>query len=146
MELDQAGSRFGVAVLPIPRLLGAMTCVSRGNNRLVLLTSAEDVREICASTRKCINHGPSELVCTRAARGSIRGRVRLGEQEDNKTTVVPANEGSRGLARHGLGHGQVETYAFAVELHGLCATYNVKLKEEVVVVFRDGSFVAYDED
>ncbi|CAI5741654.1 unnamed protein product [Peronospora destructor] len=166
MELDQAISLWRGRAADAT-LLGATTCVSKDNNRLVLLTSAEDVREICASTRKCINHwtfraGSAHALHVAAVRHpysrlffgvcgatgvSASKRTRQARrQEDNKTTAVPANEGlavwrdtDLDMVKWRRTPLQSNCIVFALLTH-------VKLKEEVIVVFQDGSFVAYDED
>ncbi|CAH0473622.1 unnamed protein product [Peronospora belbahrii] len=148
-------------------LLGATTCMSKEGNRLVLLTSAEDVREICVSTRKCINHwtfraGSAHALHVAAARHP-RSRLFFGvcgvpgvsaskmarqirRQEANKTTTLPASEGLAVWRDTDL---DVATWR-RTPLQSNCKVFSllthVKLKEEVVVVFQDGSFATYDED
>ncbi|RMX65318.1 hypothetical protein DD238_004615 [Peronospora effusa] len=166
MELDQAISLWRGRAADAT-LLGATTCVSKDSNRLVLLTSAEDVREICAPTRKCINHwtfraGSAHALHVAAVRHAhsrlffgVCGAPGVSEskkarqarrQEDNKTTTLPANEGLTVWRDTDL---DVAKWRRA-PLHSSCKVFtlltHVKLKEEVIVVFQDGSFVAYDED
>uniref|UniRef100_A0AAV1U524 Mic1 domain-containing protein n=1 Tax=Peronospora matthiolae TaxID=2874970 RepID=A0AAV1U524_9STRA len=166
MELDQSISLWrGRAV--DAALLGASSCMSKDGNRLVLLTSTEDVREICAPTRKCTNHWTfragslyalrvtavrhphSRLffgVCGAPGVSASKKARQVRRQEVNKTTALPANEGltvwrdvDTDVAAWRRTPLQSSAKAFAVLAH-------LKLKEEVVVVFQDGSFATYDEE
>ncbi|KAF4149950.1 hypothetical protein GN958_ATG00889 [Phytophthora infestans] len=166
MELDQAISLWrGRAADAV--LLGASSSVAKDGSRLVLLTSAEDVREISAPARKCINHwtfraGSVHALHVAAARhphsrvffgvcgapgvGASKKARQARRQEANKTTASPANEGlavwrdtDLDVAKWRRSPLQSTSKAFALLVHS-------KLKEEVVVVFQDGSFTTYDED
>ncbi|KAG3112854.1 hypothetical protein PI124_g1239 [Phytophthora idaei] len=166
MELDQAISLWrGRAADAV--LLGASSSVAKEGSRLVLLTSAEDVREISAPTRKCINHWTFRAGSAHALRvAAVRhphSRVLFGvcgapgvsaskkarqarRQEANKTAALPVNEclavwrdTDLDVAKWRRSPLQSSSKAFALLVHS-------KLKEEVVVVFQDGSFTTYDED
>ncbi|POM71392.1 Hypothetical protein PHPALM_12051 [Phytophthora palmivora] len=166
MELDQAISLWRGRAADAT-LLGASSSVAKDGNRLVLLTSAEDVREICGPTRKCINHwtfraGSAHALHVAAARHP-HSRVFFGvcgapgvsaskkarqarRQEANKTTTLPVHEGlavwrdtDLDVAKWRRAPLQSSAKAFALLTHA-------KLKEEVAVVFQDGSFAMYDED
>ncbi|KAG7387553.1 hypothetical protein PHYPSEUDO_013947 [Phytophthora pseudosyringae] len=166
MELDQAISLWRGRAADAA-LLGATSYVTKDGSRLVLLTSAEDVREISAPTRKCVNHwtfraGSAHALHVPAARHP-QSRVLFGvcgapgvsaskkarqarRQEANKTTALPANEGlavwrdtDLDVAKWRRAPLQSSAKAFALLVHS-------KLKEEVIVVFQDGSFATYDED
>ncbi|ETK74058.1 hypothetical protein L915_19066 [Phytophthora nicotianae] len=166
MELDQAISLWRGRAADAA-LLGASSSVAKDGSRLILLTSSEDVREISAPTRKCINHwtfraGSAHALRVAAARHP-HSRVLFGvcgapgvsaskkarqarRQEANKTTALPANEGlavwrdtDLDVAKWRRSPLQSNSKAFALLVHS-------KLKEEVVVVFQDGSFTTYDED
>ncbi|TDH69284.1 hypothetical protein CCR75_007883 [Bremia lactucae] len=148
-------------------LLGASSSISKDGNRQILLTSAQDVREICISTRKCINHwafrAGSAHALTVAATRHPHSRVFFGvsgapgvnaskkarqarRQETNKTTILPANEAlavwhdtDLDVAKWRRLPLQATAQAFAILTHS-------KLKDEVVIVFQDGSFASYNED
>ncbi|OWZ09833.1 hypothetical protein PHMEG_00017399 [Phytophthora megakarya] len=166
MELDQAISLWRGRAAD-STLLGASSSVAKDGSRLVLLTSAEDVREISAPTRKCVNHwtfraGSSHALHVAAARHP-HSRVLFGvcgapgvsaskkarqakRQEANKTAPLSVKEGltvwrdtDLDVAKWRRAPLQSSAKTFSLLTHA-------KLKEEVVVVFQDGSFALYDED
>jgi hypothetical protein len=166
MKLDQAISLWRGRAADAA-LLGATSSISKDNNRVVLITSAEDVREINAATRKCVNHwtfrsGSAHALRVPAARHPVT-RVLFGvcgapgvsaskkarqarRQETNKTAALPANEGlavwrdtDLDVAKWRRAPLQSNAKTFAMLVHP-------RLKEEVVVVFQDGSFATFDED
>ncbi|EEY63300.1 uncharacterized protein PITG_22538 [Phytophthora infestans T30-4] len=112
MELDQAISLWrGRAADAV--LLGASSSVAKDGSRLVLLTSAEDVREISAPARKCINHwtfraGSVHALHVAAARHphsrvffGVCGAPGVGASKKARQARRP-----RRLARHGSGRGR----------------------------------------
>ncbi|KAK1931184.1 hypothetical protein P3T76_013373 [Phytophthora citrophthora] len=166
MELDQATSLWRGRAADAA-LLGVSSAVAKDGNRLVLLTSSEDVREINASTRKCVNHWtfrsgsvhalriPASRhphsrvfygVCGAPGVSASKMARQVRRQEANKTTALPANEGLAAwrdtdldVATWSRAPLQSTSKAFALLVHS-------KLKEEILVVFQDGSFAIYDED
>ncbi|KAG1702514.1 hypothetical protein DVH05_009464 [Phytophthora capsici] len=166
MELDQATSLWRGRAADAA-LLGVSSAIAKDGNRLVLLTSAEDVREINASTRKCVNHWtfrsgsvhalrvPASRhphsrvfygVCGAPGVSASKMARQVRRQEANKTAALPANEGLAAwrdtdldVATWSRAPLQSNSKAFALLVHS-------KLKEEILVVFQDGSFAIYDED
>ncbi|GMF27379.1 unnamed protein product [Phytophthora fragariaefolia] len=166
MHLDQAISLWRGRVADAA-LLGASSSLAKDNTRLVLLTSGEDVRELCAQTRKCVNHwtfraGSAHAlhvpavrhphsrayfgVCGAPGVSASKKARQARRQEANKTAALPANEGlaiwrdtDLDVAKWRRTPLQSSSKAFALLAHP-------RLKEEVVVVFQDGSFATYDED
>ncbi|KAI9908747.1 hypothetical protein PsorP6_016252 [Peronosclerospora sorghi] len=166
MELDQC--------IPLWRgraseasVIGASSCVSRDGNRLVLLTSSKDVREICARTRKCVHHWTfgrdSSHALHVAAVRHPHSRVLYGicgspgvsaskkarqarRQEARKTSVLPANEGITVWQDTDVDVASWKRVALQSTAKVFALLAHVKLKEEVVVVFQDGSFATYDSE
>ncbi|CEG39659.1 uncharacterized protein PHALS_09897 [Plasmopara halstedii] len=166
MELDQAISLWRGRPADAA-LLGATSSLSKESDRLVLLTSTEDVREISASTRKCINHwtfraGSAHALSVAATRhpqlrvffgvcgapgiSASKKARQVRRQETNKTTALPVNEGlamwhetDRDVTKWQRTPLQSKSKVFSLLVHS-------KLKEDIVLVFQDGSFVTYDKD
>ncbi|EGZ26743.1 hypothetical protein PHYSODRAFT_292975 [Phytophthora sojae] len=166
MQLDQAISLWRGRAADAA-LLGASSSLAKDNTRLVLVTSGADVREVCAQTRKCVNHwtfraGSAHALKVPAVRHphsraffSICGAPGVSaskkarqarRQEANKTAALPANEGlavwrdtDLDVAKWRRAPLQSSAKAFALLAHP-------RLKEEVLVVFQDGSFATFDED
>ncbi|KAL4114205.1 hypothetical protein PRIC2_014885 [Phytophthora ramorum] len=146
---------------------GVTVTTGKENAKHVLVTSAEDVREFCSLTRKCLNHwsfraGSAHALRVPAARHpnlrSIFGvcgapgvsaskKARQAKrQEANKTAALPANEAltvwcdsELEVAKWRRAPLQSTSKAFSLLVH-------TGLKKDAVVVFEDGSFAAYNED
>ncbi|KAG7397951.1 hypothetical protein PHYBOEH_011880 [Phytophthora boehmeriae] len=166
MELDPAISLWRGRAADAA-LLGVNSCIGKDNSKLVLVTTAEDVREFCSQTRKCLNHwsfraGSSNALRVAAVRHpqsrllfGVSGAPGLNaskkarqarRQEANKSAALPANEAltvwrdtDLEVAKWRRSTLNSSAKAFAVLVHP-------QLTEEALVVFQDGSFAAFDED
>ncbi|KAE8912453.1 hypothetical protein PF005_g16303 [Phytophthora fragariae] len=166
MQLDDAISLWRGRAADAT-LLGASSSLAKDNTRLMLVTSGADVREVCAQTRKCVNHwtfraGSAHALHVPAVRhphsrtffgicgapgvSASKKARQARRQESNKTAALPANEGlavwrdtDLDVAKWRRAPLQSSAKAFALLAHP-------RLREEVLVVFQDGSFATYDED
>ncbi|RLN45938.1 hypothetical protein BBJ28_00009256 [Nothophytophthora sp. Chile5] len=149
-------------------LLGVATATGKDGSKLVLVTTADEVREFCSQTRKCLNHwsfragGPQALrigavrhpqsralfgVCGAPGVGASKKARQARRQEASKgAAALPANEGlavwrdaDLEVAKWRRAPLRAAAKAFALLVHP-------QLAEEAVVVFGDGSFAAFDED
>lgn len=166
MELDQAIALWRGRAADAA-LLGATSCLSKENDLVVLLTSTENVREISATTRKCINYWTfrvgSAHVLSVAATRHPQSRVLFGvcgapgvsaskkarqvkRQETNKTTTLPANEGLAVWHDTELDVSKWRRTPLQSKAKVFSLLVHQKLREAVVLVFQDGSFVTYDEN
>ncbi|KAF4317098.1 hypothetical protein BBO99_00008217 [Phytophthora kernoviae] len=166
MELDPAISLWRGRAADAA-LLGVNTCIGKDGSKLVLVTTAEDVREFCSQTRKCLNHwsfraGSSNALHVAAARHP-QSRLLFGvsgapgfnaskkarqarRQEANKSAALPANEALTVWRDTDLEVGKWRRSTLNSSAKAYSLLVHPQLAEEMIVVFQDGSFAAFDED